>query len=1070
MRSRGRADAEHAGFFVLRTPLLPFEELVAFGEGLRAARVRDKGRVSEALAHDRALLAERVRALAARPEIREAVFVASPSLAESLSEASVEPGGRRRANVDAPFVRYFARMCGRCTPFGLFAGTSFATLPEPSSAGVDIDVCLEPRARYARKTRLDMDYLFALTDKLGADRALRAELSYVPNSSLYEASGQLRYVAVAVSQTKEDGSTRSRAYRLVGLEPTTYLRATLERARRGALPAELAAALVSDEITLDEALVYVHELIDEQVLVSNLTPNVTGSEPIHGLVATLAATKAGAASAAQLTATRAALEELDRHGLGSPSSAYRAVASGLESLPAPVELARLFQVDMTKPVTTARLPEAVMNEALRAVTIFRRIAGPPRDGALERFREELVRRHEQRWVRLVDALDETGVRFDASPRPPPILDGLGLRAPPSDAGSRSPKERVLLAKLQAAASARARAIELSDADVDALAAETPAPLPDTFSVMATLLAGKGDFELAVRGVNFAPASALLGRFCHGDEALARAVCAYHAVEESFDPDAVYAEIVHLPEGRVGNVLLRPRLRTHEIVYLGRSEAPREQQIPIEDLWVCVEGDRVLLRSERLRRRIVPRLTTAHNFSRGLPMYRFLCALQGQRTSFLGFSWLGIQVPYFPRVTAGRLILSRARWTIEEAIVKHLDGAKDATERWSLVQDLRVARELPRFVAIEDGDNELVVDLDNVLSVESFTTKLAHRTELTLVEPLVDDLSVTGAEGRYCSELILPFVRTREEPPAARTVSRAPVAPTRTRSFMPGSEWLYVKLYSGESTVNRLLRDVLAPWVRQALASGAADQWFFLRYGDPNFHLRIRLHGPADRLASEVLPALERAVRPALAGQGMWKLELGTYEREIERYGGDDGILLAEELFHHDSELVLQLLELASEEDLDDIGWQLALRGMSRLVDDFGFDLAAKRRIFTRLREGYYREHGIKRPHPPLGDGFRKHRPRLQELVAPSLAPGDDFTEAEPLFQQRSIAHRGIVARLREAERSGRLSVPIEELVPSYLHMHANRVLRTAARAQETVLYDFLDRLYESEEARATRRR
>jgi hypothetical protein len=44
-------------------------------------------------------------------------------------------------------------------------------------------------------------------------------------------------------------------------------------------------------------------------------------------------------------------------------------------------------------------------------------------------------------------------------------------------------------------------------------------------------------------------------------------------------------------------------------------------------------------------------------------------------------------------------------------------------------------------------------------------------------------------------------------------------------------------------------------------------------------------------------------------------------------------------------------------------------------------------------------------------------------------------------------------------------MPIPELAASYLHMHANRLLRSAARAQELVLYDWLYRMYEAQAAR-----
>ena len=40
---------------------------------------------------------------------------------------------------------------------------------------------------------------------------------------------------------------------------------------------------------------------------------------------------------------------------------------------------------------------------------------------------------------------------------------------------------------------------------------------------------------------------------------------------------------------------------------------------------------------------------------------------------------------------------------------------------------------------------------------------------------------------------------------------------------------------------------------------------------------------------------------------------------------------------------------------------------------------------------------------------------------------------------------------------------------SLVHMHTNRMLRSAARAQELVLYDFLHRLYTSRQARERKR-
>ena len=94
-------------------------------------------------------------------------------------------------------------------------------------------------------------------------------------------------------------------------------------------------------------------------------------------------------------------------------------------------------------------------------------------------------------------------------------------------------------------------------------------------------------------------------------------------------ECVVAEIAHVPEVRTGNILSRPHLREYEISYLTNTTLDDDHVIPVNDLMVSVSNNRVVLRSKRLKKEIVPRLTTAHNFSKGTPVYRFLCELQNQ---------------------------------------------------------------------------------------------------------------------------------------------------------------------------------------------------------------------------------------------------------------------------------------------------------------------------------------------------------------------------------------------------------------------------------------------------------
>jgi len=1065
-----------AGFFVLRTPLLPFEELSRWGEGLEAPRVPPTSpELEPALRRDRASLRARLGELLRRPEVHEALFVASPSLHECLGLWAREPESERGEKAERSVVRYVLRMAGRPTPFGLFAGCSVGELGERTR------LRMGPRASYQRHTRLDMDYACLLTEALSRVPELRRSIRYRPSTSLYRACGRLRYAEGRMVE-------KARSYHLVAVEPTGYLEATLARARQGASPEVLARALVEmdPEISLAEAAQYVEELIDSQLLVPELSPPVTGLEALPELLSQLQRLPGGAPFVDALLPVQAALEQMDSGGLGVPIERYQEVARRLSELPAPVELPRLFQVDMVKPAPEAVLGREVVRELERGVQLLHRLTPTPRREDLEHFREAFLQRYETREVPLLEALDaEAGIGFNPSNAPgaeaAPLLAGmmLGGAAGGRVGASFGEREAFLLRKWEELLRTGRQVLELDDTWVERLENKTRPPLPDSFAVVATVAAeseaalARGSFQLKLQGAS-APGANLLGRFCHGDSQLHRKVEALLRAEEAHRRDVVFAEIVHLPQGRVGNILARPVLREYEIPYLGRSGAAPERQLEASDLRVSVQGSRIVLRSARLGREVLPRMTNAHNFwFQNLGLYRFLCSLQYQQLS-AGLAWDWgplIHASFLPRVTHGRLVLSLARWNLGRDTLEGL-GKAEGAQRFAAVQALRVERRMPRFVALEDADNVLLIDLDNVLAVETLVQQLKGRPQATLVEmfPGPDALCAEGPEGHFVHELVVPFARSRAEEPERLPVGpRRPVEAPRpshpVRGFLPGSEWLYLKLYTGAATADRLLTGTVAPLVKAALGSGVADGWFFIRYGDPDWHLRLRFHGIPARLR-ELAGELSGALAPLHQEQLLWKVQFDTYEREVERYGGPEAILLAEQLFQVDSEAVLELLELLPGDEGADARWRLLLCGMDGLLSDLGLDLEARLQLTTALCEGFGREFQVDRSvERRMNERFRKERRGLEELLGSRRANTPVLAKGLEVLRRRSDKLAPIVAGLEELEAAGRLEVPISELAGSFLHMHANRMARSAARAQELMLYALLSRHHASQAAR-----
>jgi lantibiotic biosynthesis protein len=1088
---RRAQSSARAAFFVLRSPLLSFDDLATWPGGLQASAVcsTDDTQLEAALATDRTCLRTRLAALVERPTVREALFLATPALDESLERWQRDPDGERGQRVERALIRYLERMAARATPFGLFAGCAVGTI------GPRTSLQLPPGSAHRRHTRLDLHYLGTLIAALETDPAIRTVLHFRPSSSLYRLGDRWHWVQL----TPDDPAHSHRRHHL---DASPALNALLARAQPGATLAELRALA---DLDLDA-------LVEQQLLVSDLQPAVTGPEPIHRLIDRLEelapVAPLAALSAEVLSQTRDELSAIDAAGLGVEPARYRTLTTRLSGLPVRLDPARLFQTELIKTPTNEQEPPAlslgpeVLAEIERGVEILRRLHRPGRD-SLTRLREALIARHEglvaQRQLPLVEVLDpDAGLGFGpdlASHASTPLLAGLEL--PPESREQRVPwgdHQDILLQLLSAALCDGATEIVLSDTDLERLSTTDPQPLPDAFSATAVLAAessdavARGEFRLLMQGVAGPSGARLLGRFSHGDPLLKEQVQQHLRAEEALRLDAVFAEIVHLPEPRTGNIMHRPVLRDYEIVYLASGGVPLARQIPISDLFVSVDGERIVLHSARLGREVLPRLSCAQNYfhPRTTPLYRFLAALQDQAVaSRLGWDWGPLaNAPFLPRISTGRLVLARVQWRLSRSETTELASLRGAA-LFRVVQRWRRERRLPRYLRLADFDNELLVDLENILSLESFAHLLKGRDQAVLLEafPSPDQLCVTSPEGRFFHELSIPFIQVRDESTARddrqptsridardRSLQLPSEVPSLRRTFPPGSEWLYAKLYAPAPMIDRLLRQVVRPLVTQALASGAADGWFFIRYADPRWHLRLRLHGDPARLHQEVLPLILAAGRPLVTSGALQHLQLDTYERETERYGGPEGMLLSERLFMADSEVALELIDLFDDQALAEARWKLALLGMDLLLETLGLDTQRKLAVLQTVHQASVREHRAdQKLLRQLGERYRAERVTLAELLDPARCPPDPLVPGVLALRRRSSRLASVFAELRQAAQNGRLMLSLEELAASYLHLQANRLLQSEHRLQELVLYDLLSRLYESQLAQTRRR-
>lgn len=1087
-----------SGFFVLRSPLLPAS---AFGEW------RDRAVLSVAAGSadgepDEAALRRELEQALAPSAVRDALRVASPGLDDALNAEAANRSPRKRLRLDRTLVQYFARMSDRCTPFGLFAGVSVGEV------GGETRLRLAGGAGCRRRSTLDLGQLAALAESLRGDAEIRRASRYRPNDTVAAVPGGYQYV-----EFRQSGGAVHHEAQFVDATPA--LDTALRRAASGASPAELAEAVaaVAGAVDTEEIAGFVDELIDAQILMPDWSPAVVGEDPLDQMLDRLPAP-----GAARVRPLREAIRELDAAGVGASKAAWDGVGAVWTNGLGMKASEQLLQVDLFREAPDLRLDEALVEEALRAAEPLRRLAGAAGDGLRElknRFRE----RYESREVPLTEAFDpERGIGLpgsDLRPRQPaaPLVAGLDLGAGRGrDGGGGAPRsgfadamwERLQAGTLEAGG-ALPPTLELDDELLARVAPAESAELPDAASLQFEIWAEseaavrRGDYRLFLRGLAGPSGARMLGRFCDLDAGLEERVREHLREEEALAPEVVFAEVVHTPEGRVGNVVRRPHLREVELSCAGNSRFRGDARLTAGDLLLRLEGGRFRLRSRKDGREVRPRLTSAHNFRRSQGLYRFLCALQGEgcREGF-GWGWGALNgLPYLPRVVRGRAVYSLARWQVGRgsAGFERVGKGKTAADRERAVGELVEEVGLPRWTRLVEGDHRLLMDLGNPYCRRVLADYARRRPAVVLEEVLSEDLvgCVESPEGRHRHEIILPLVRREPRKPAGESEfgeeerSRPVAAPDAgaaecRRVFPPGDEWFFLKIYCATVSADRLLRQVVAPLAALHREREPDEPWFFLRYSDPENHLRARFRGAPEtlRLLDERAAAL---LRPFFREGLAHRLAVDTYVRETERYGGGRGMELAERWFRLDSEAALRVVEAVEASGAEGLRWQATLLGFDRLLGDFGLALPERREVIGKARENFGREFSVGAPlRRQLAGRLRRELPGVLRLLSGGSgaggetgsgsggesgggdageAPDGPLAAVDAAFRERSAGAADIVREFREREEAGELGRPLAAILRDFTHMHANRLLRVAARKHELVIHDFLGRAYRS---------
>jgi thiopeptide-type bacteriocin biosynthesis protein len=283
-----------------------------------------------------------------------------------------------------------------------------------------------------------------------------------------------------------------------------------------------------------------------------------------------------------------------------------------------------------------------------------------------------------------------------------------------------------------------------------------------------------------------------------------------------------------------------------------------------------------------------------------------------------------------------------------------------------------------------------------------------------------------------------------------------------RTFIIGEEWLYFKIYTGVKTSDVIISNIIFPLAQNLIKQCIVKKWFFIRYSDPKPHIRLRFNINTSRDIYYIINEFHPKIKQLTEQDIIWKFQIDTYNREIERYG-NSSIEISEDIFFNDSIMVASLIQ---QEPDDNIRWLFALKAIDSFLTSFKFLDYQKANLLENLKMNFANEFNISKfQNKQIDKKFRKNRTQIESILASNHAESGQFEELFSIIFERDKNTTTHVEKILILKEENSLEVNFDSFISSHIHMTMNRIFRSKNRLNELICYDFLYRFYKSDIAK-----
>ncbi|WP_238353917.1 lantibiotic dehydratase [Paenibacillus sp. 23TSA30-6] len=967
------------------------------------------------------------------PIFKNQVLVSSKTLYDTMELFLNKPEkliGKKKRNFIESMLKYAIRRASRTTPFGLFSSVGVGSFASENQLQFD-------QHAFYKKARVDLEWLFNMIKKVEIESA--DQLEFKLNSACY-VKGDRAFLLYSTDGKSDE----------INIRATPVFSMLYDNCKKFILFQDITRMLSDKYPNTDEKRIkdYVMELIDKEFLISNLRPPLTVPDQYQYFIEQAERRGVAPEMITHLKEIQIQLEYYNQLLVGQGEREYINLYENMNRL---MKSSSPLQLDAGLSEANFRLDHKTATDVCNLASMLTMIARPfhKQSSHLEHYKHQFLEKYgTDREVSIMEMLDSSsGIGAPYSYMNPPNDFHETIKID----GNYTPKLKNFFLEKYYAAVRSHGAIELHenelrqyyDPEIDHC--EIPVSLELNFFIKSCnqkmVLYMGPNVGSTVAGKTF-------GRFSHLSKEITEIIKDLNDKEKVIrNGNCKLCELSFVPNQiRSGNVTRNLSNREKEMSLFTNGVKSEQDMVKLEDILIGIYENRFYARHKITKDILLFESNNMLNPLIASNAIRFLqeIALDGKRDWSL-FPWTDIykEYKYIPEIRYENIILSSAQWNICQDDL-HVTSSMGFEEFKSSFLQYYNHYGLPEKFYIANADNRLLIHAHNneLLKILYSEIKKEKASLLNLVAiEQGEDVVIDQYQHSYVAEIVVPLMkRIKEEKKEIRSNSSMHIGED-IRVKMPFDDWLFIKLYAKQRREEELIAFEIADFC-ESLSESYSVQHFFIRYLDPKPHIRLRFHGNTETLF-EIYPHILKWLKNLRQRDIVTDGVIGSYDRELERYGGPVLMDAAEQIFFTDSKVVECILRMTRMKHLTLDKELIGMISIIKYLDQFGLDFEAQ----LNFLEGHSNPYKYRTEFKDAKDTFMSSCNNDQDWAeVRKTEEGNTFLNILEL-RDKVVDHYSQLAK----KQMDSLTSPLDHILASIIHLHCNRLFGTNRDLEDKIM-------------------